>query len=94
MSDDGRERELADAPMQEAREDRREERRDDRRPAEGSAQLKCFVGGISWHLDDAKLREGAWGLGGAPDGPAERPITARARRHGSGHAPRREIAAN
>ena len=60
MSDDGRERELADAPMQEAREDRREERRDDRRPAEGSAQLKCFVGGISWHLDDAKLREGEW----------------------------------
>ena len=51
--DDGRERELQDAPVLDG----------DREAAPAreapTQQFKCFVGGISWHLDDTKLREGA-----------------------------------
>jgi hypothetical protein len=51
MSDDGREREVTDAAMN-------EEPRDAGRREAPPAQVKCFVGGISWHLDDVKLKEG------------------------------------
>lgn len=51
-ADEGREREVRDAPMNEEREER-----SSREPAPVQ-QHKCFVGGISWHLDDHKLREG------------------------------------
>ncbi|PSC70478.1 glycine-rich RNA-binding RZ1A isoform B [Micractinium conductrix] len=52
MSEERGEREVRDAPMNEAGGDRR-----DGGAAPAPAQHKCFVGGISWHLDDAKLRE-------------------------------------
>ena len=48
-----REREVRDAPMADAA---RDGGRSDERPAE--SQFKVFVGGISWHLDDHKLRDG------------------------------------
>ena len=54
MSDDGREREVTDAAMN-------EEPRDAGRRDAPPAQVKCFVGGISWHLDDVKLKEGEGG---------------------------------
>jgi hypothetical protein len=54
MSDDGREREVTDAAMN-------EEPRDAGRREAPPAQVKCFVGGISWHLDDVKLKEGEGG---------------------------------
>ncbi|KAL4438211.1 hypothetical protein ABPG77_010572 [Micractinium sp. CCAP 211/92] len=51
MSDDGREREVRDAPM-EAAPSSGEGRRES-----GGAQLKCFVGGIPWSLNDAGLKD-------------------------------------
>jgi hypothetical protein len=53
MSDtEGRDREVRDEPVNEDTQ-RGEERRQE--------TFKCFVGGISWHLDDHKLKEGELG---------------------------------
>lgn len=58
MSDtEGRDREVRDEPVNEDARAGGEERRQE--------SYKCFVGGISWHLDDHKLKEGETGDEGA-----------------------------